>query len=231
MIGRLANRDLLIPYLLPYLAYVGVGVVLERAAFGREAVYAARLLLTAPLLVLAWPQLPRLRGPRSPAASLALGALVGLGGLALWVALLRSPAAALAPPWSDAAWGLRLLASATLVPVFEEILFRGLALGLAVQWQRARAAGDAHPWRAALERDSVQRLAPGAWTPLAVAASSALFALGHAPGQQWAALAYGVLMCGLWIARGDLLSCIAAHATTNLALALYVRATGHWELW
>jgi hypothetical protein len=38
-------------------------------------------------------------------------------------------------------------------------------------------------------------------------------------------------MCSLWIARGDLVSCISAHAVTNAALAVYVRATGSWALW
>jgi hypothetical protein len=135
-------------------------------------------------------------------------------------------------PWSDLPWALRLVASGSVVAVFEEVAFRGLALGLVVQWQRGRSgAGAVRAWQAALERDSVRSLEPGAWTPLAVAASSAAFALGHAPAQYLAAFAYGLLMCALWIARRDLLSCIAAHAVTNVALAGYVRATGHWGLW
>jgi hypothetical protein len=38
-------------------------------------------------------------------------------------------------------------------------------------------------------------------------------------------------MAALWIVRKDLLSCIVAHAVTNLGLGLYVRATGSWALW
>ncbi len=44
-------------------------------------------------------------------------------------------------------------------------------------------------------------------------------------------LTYGILISVLWITRKDLFSCIIAHATTNLTLALYVYFTGHWQLW
>jgi hypothetical protein len=58
-----------------------------------------------------------------------------------------------------------------------------------------------------------------------------LFALGHSSAEWTAAVAYGLLMAGLWILRKDLLSCVTAHVATNLGLALYVRVTGHWALW
>ena len=108
---------------------------------------------------------------------------------------------------------------------------RGWLLGFAVEWDRARRAGAPRPLERALDERSVHALEPGAWTPLALGLSSAVFALGHAPAHWPAALAYGIAMCGLWIARRDLVSCVAAHATTNLVLALYVRASGNWALW
>jgi membrane protease YdiL (CAAX protease family) len=74
-------------------------------------------------------------------------------------------------------------------------------------------------------------VAPGAASLLSVAASTALFALGHRAPEMPAAVAYGLLMAGLWVVRRDLLSCVAAHATTNVALALYVRETGSWGVW
>jgi hypothetical protein len=77
----------------------------------------------------------------------------------------------------------------------------------------------------------VTELEPGAWTPLAVGLSSVIFALGHSPAEYLAGVAYGLLMAGLWIVRRDLVSCIAAHAVTNLVLAAYVRASGSWGLW
>ena len=82
-----------------------------------------------------------------------------------------------------------------------------------------------------MEHGSLAAIAPGEWSALAVGVSSAVFAAGHAPAEWLAAFAYGLLMCSLWIARGDLVSCISAHAVTNAALAVYVRATGSWALW
>ena len=58
-----------------------------------------------------------------------------------------------------------------------------------------------------------------------------VFAAGHAPAEWLAASAYGLVMATLWIVRKDLLSCVLAHAATNVALALYVIANGRWELW
>ena len=112
----------------------------------------------------------------------------------------------------------------------EGLLMRGYVLRLLLQWQeerRDRAEAFAEVW----ERRSVHEVLAGAASPLAVLGSSAVFALGHAPAAWPAAALYGLLMAGLWIVRKDLLSCVAAHATTNLCLALWVRASGHWNLW
>ncbi len=123
------------------------------------------------------------------------------------------------------------MASATLPPLFEELMMRGWVLGVVVQWDHARRAGVEAPFSEALERRSILELRPGEWTPLAVGVSSVVFALGHTPEQWLAGVGYGLLMAWLWIVRQDLLSCIAAHAVTNTALAFYVRASGNWGLW
>ena len=126
----------------------------------------------------------------------------------------------------------RLAASGLVVPVFVELAMRGLVLRLVLQWQEARAAGAEKPFEEALARRSVKDVAPGAWSPLAVAVSTLAFMAMHDPATEWpAAAAYGALMAGLWIVRRDLLSCIVAHGVTNVVLACYVRATGAWALW
>jgi CAAX protease family protein len=224
------NRDLLLPYALPYLAYIGLGAAFD-GWLGRAGVYALRLVAVPALLAWGWRSYRSLFGPRSRAVSALVGAAAGLGGTVLWVALSRPFAGSGGQPWSDFDWALRLIGSGTLPPLFEELLMRGWLLGVAVQWERARRQAFRHPLEHALDARSIHELEPGAWTPLAVVFSTAVFAVGHAPAQWLAAFAYGLLMCGLWIARRDLVSCVAAHATTNLALALYVRAGGDWSLW
>jgi hypothetical protein len=38
-------------------------------------------------------------------------------------------------------------------------------------------------------------------------------------------------MALLWRHRRDLISCVTAHAVTNISLALFVLATGSWQYW
>ena len=224
-----SNAQLLIPYLLPYLVYVGAEAFPD--SLGPAPPYVARLLLVPLALAWAWRWYGPLRGPRPLVGSLALGAGAGLVGTALWILLLAPFAEPGGEAWDDLTWGLRLLASGTLPPIFEELLMRGWILGLVVQWERARRGGAEAPFGEALDRRSIRELEPGAWTPLAVGISSVVFALGHTPAAYLAAVAYGLLMAGLWIVRRDLVSCIAAHAVTNVTLALFVRASGSWGYW
>jgi len=225
-----SNRDLLLPYALPYLVYVGIDAACG-GWLGRAGVYALRLVVVPALLVWGWRRYRTLLGPRSAAGSVGVGALAGLAGTALWVALTWPFIGPGGEAWSELDWALRLIGSSTLPPVFEELLMRGWLFGVAVEWERARRDAAPRPLERALDERSVHELEPGAWTWSALAISSAIFAAGHAPAHWLAAFAYGLVMCGLWIGRRDLVSCVAAHATTNLVLALYVRASGNWALW
>ncbi len=225
----ISNAQLLVPYLVPYLVYVGVGALPD--SLGPAPPYAARLVLVPLALAWAWRWYGPLRGPRPLVGSVALGAGAGLVGTALWVALSTPFVEPGGEAWDDLAWGLRLLASGALPPVFEELLMRGWILGAVVQWEQARRAGADAPFGETLDRRSIHELEPGAWTPLAVGISSVVFALGHTPPEYLAGVAYGLLMAWLWIVRRDLVSCIAAHAVTNVTLALWVRASGSWGYW
>jgi membrane protease YdiL (CAAX protease family) len=224
-----ANRDLLLPYLAPYVAYVLVAT-LASDRISHEVDYAIRLVLTSAAMIWAWRFYVPLRGPRSPLVSIAVGVGAGLAGLALWIALL-APFVAEGEAWGLSAWLLRGIASAALVPIFEEQLMRGYVLRFAIQWDRAREAGTPDPFGAALDERSIEEVEPGAWTWTALLISTGLFTLGHSQPEWPAALAYGLLMAGLWIWRRDLLTCVVAHAVTNAALAAYVRAAGEWAFW
>ena len=227
--ARSASSQIL-PYVLPYFLYVAIGALADPRTHA-ELAYSARLLAVGGALAFFWREYRPLTGPRAVAGSLFAGVVAGLAGTGLWVAL-RLPFPAGSPaPWSDSAWLARALGSTALPPFAEELLFRGFALRVILLWERARAERRPLPFQDALERSSLADVAPGAWSALAVLGSSVLFAAGHTPAEWVAASAYGVLMCALWIARGDLVSCICAHAVTNAALALYVRASGQWGSW
>ena len=224
------NKDLLLPYLAPYLAYVAVASILKNQ-LTHEWSYAVRLLVVPALLVWGWKRYVPLVGPRSPVMSVMFGLAGGLLGTVLWILLLRPFVGNGGAPWSDTAFWLRFVSAGLVIPIVEELLLRGYALRLAFQWDMARKAGLKDPFERAYHEQSIDQVAPGAWSILAVAISTILFASGHDIKEWPAAIVYGLLMVTLWIVRKDLLSCVIAHSATNICLALYVRTTGHWSLW
>jgi len=227
---RPSNWAVLFPYVAPYFAYVLV-VSIPATLLPKPATYALAIAASGAALAYGWRWYLPLRGPGSPIVSVLVGVIAGVIGTALWVWIKAPFYEAGGEPWTAGAFWGRVAASSTVVPVFEELLFRGLVLLGAVQWDEARRAGSKDALGDALHDRSVLDLPAGAWTPAAIAVSTIAFAAGHAPGEWPAATAYGLLMAGLWIARRDLLSCVVAHATTNLTLALWVQKTGQWILW
>jgi membrane protease YdiL (CAAX protease family) len=194
--------------------------------------YLLRLIVVPLLLYWAWHWYCPLQGPNSPFVSILVGAAAGLVGLILWIALLApfvGPGDT--PPWSFKAFLLRLLSAGLLVPVFEELMMRGFIFRLTLQWDNARTNKEKRPLHVALNERSINDVNAGNWSWWAVALSTAVFTLGHSLHEWPAAVAYGLFMAFLWISRKDLIACIAAHAVTNIALALYVFATGMWQYW
>lgn len=227
---RAVNRLLLLPYALPYLIYVALASLLG-GRVSAEVNYVLRLVCVPIALAWGWRWYSGVRGPRSAWGSAAVGAVWGLVGAAVWVVLLRPLAPSVSDAWSGTAFALRLAAAGLLVPIFEELLMRGFLLRLAYQWDTLRRSGTPQPLASALDEQSVDEVPPGGWTPAAVVVSTLAFAAGHQVYEWPAAVVYGLLMAGLWIRRKDLLSCMAAHGVTNVALAAYVWTTGAWELW
>jgi hypothetical protein len=223
--------SLLFVYVLPYFLYVGVLGFVPEGALPRPWRYGLAVATSAAALAWAWRWYVPLRGPRSPAGSVVAGTLAGVAGTALWIALKSPFSEAGGEPWAPASFWARLLASASVVPVFEELVFRGLVLRGALQWDRLRRAGSTDPLGRTLHDHGPHEIAPGDWTAMALGVSSLAFASGHSPGEWIAAFAYGLLMAGLWIWRRDLLSCVIAHGVTNLTLAFWVRGTGQWTVW
>ena len=76
----ITNRQLLLPYAAPYLAYAGIASI-PRDYLSAEASYLLRLVVVPLLLVWAWRWYCSLRGPRSLAGSILVGAGAGLVGL------------------------------------------------------------------------------------------------------------------------------------------------------
>jgi CAAX prenyl protease-like protein len=106
---------------------------------------------------------------------------------------------------------LRTMRATLLVPVLEELFWRG--------WLQR--------WMQDLQFADVPL---GKYTPLAFWATAVLFATEHGPFWE-VGLVCGIIY-NLWMQKtrslGDLM---LAHATTNLALSAYVVATQRWMYW
>lgn len=204
------------PLLVPLLVIVGVAMATGAAATdGIDRLYAVRI-LAAGLVMWAY---------RSSYAALGWSwswpaVAVGLGVFGIWIGLEAAfppNAAVTGDPFSLPAgertfWFVcRVLGAVVLVPMAEELAFRGYLL---------RCLQGAE-----LDDDMI-----GRWNGFAVLVSSMLFGFLH-PGRWVAGTLAGVLFAWTFYRRGRLSDAILAHAVTNAVLAAYVLATGRWELW
>lgn len=105
----------------------------------------------------------------------------------------------------------RILGSMALVPIAEELFWRGWLMRWLI---------DPH-----FEKIPLGKYAPGAFWIVAV-----LFASEHGP--YWEVGLIAGVVYNWWIVRTrSLADCILAHAVTNGLLALWVLTTGEWQYW
>ena len=227
----LTNRQLIIPYTAPYLAYVGIASI-PPSFISVEINYLLRVFAVSALLLWARRWYCTLTGPRSLKGSMLVGTSVGIIGVILWIALLAPfTSVSTSAPWSFQGFVLRLFCAGLLVPFFEEIMMRGFIFRLALQWDSLRKYQTEETLQTVLDEHSINDVEPGQWSWLAVIISTLFFTAGHAMHEWLAALTFGLLMAFLWAYRKDLVACITAHAVANTVLAFYVFTTGNWHYW
>ncbi len=208
-----STQSPLVPVLLPLLTWIGVSLLSSSLSDGHDPFYGLRVIVTAGVL---WSQrtyyLARLRLPSGLAVS--TGAAVG----ALWllVVSLGDSSSPPAPPvlswsWSLSGWlFVRTLGAVAIIPLVEELAFRYFL----TRWVSERD----------FESISLRNLS---WIGILV--SSIVFSLVHE--QHLLALATGVIYCWLLRKRGELSDAVAAHAASNLVIALWVLATLDFRHW
>ena len=106
---------------------------------------------------------------------------------------------------------VRTLGCAALVPVVEELFWRGWLM----RWL--------------IERD-FRTAKIGAYAPFAFWAVALLFASEHGPYWEVGLIA-GVAYNWWCVRTQNLADCILAHAVTNSLLSAYVLSTGQWQYW
>lgn len=225
------NRDLLLPYAVPYFAYVGIAS-LGQDRLPVEINYILKIIIVSCLLYWAWKWYAPVTGPKKPIGSILYGIVFGIAGLVIWCLCMAPFIDYSSDPWTRTEFLLKLFTASLIVPVFEELFIRGYILRFAFQWNVNRQNNKLDsPLNETLDHNSINDVKPGAWSLMAIGISTIAFTAGHMPVQWLAAVAYSILISILWIIRKDLLSCMVAHGITNFTLALYVYFTGQWGLW
>ncbi len=162
------------------------------------------------------------------------GIFFGLVGIVLWIYLcglgIEARIAAMLPEWlqpearaafnpfaqiSDPVYrwafiGIRVTGMAILVPIVEELFWRGWLMRWVIS----------HEW---------EKVPIGKFTPASFLWVTALFTMAH---PEWlAAAVWCALINMLLYWKKDLWNCIVAHAVSNLCLAVYVMKFDAWNLW
>ena len=212
-------------YTAPFVAYVGMLAVEKTIPLPAELLYLVRILIVTLLIAgFSWPYLSF--RPTSSLASIGIGVAV----FVIWVApdvlfgyrhhwlfenSITGTAATSLPPGLKANLGfivLRCVGSAVLVPILEELFWRGWMM----RWL--------------IDNTNFLKVPLGKYVPFAFWMVAILFASEHGPFWE-VGLAAGIVY-NWWIVRTrNLADCILAHGVTNAVLAGYVLVTGRWQYW
>jgi CAAX prenyl protease-like protein len=228
--SRNGKTRLVLAYVAPFVLYLLLTSLAARFDRAYPAAYGIAIAVVGIATILL------LRGRRilKPHRRIFVPVLVGLVGFLLWVALatpqferaltsgfpdwLRPSPRAGYDPFSElepqavaiAFVTVRLIGLVILTPIAEELFWRGFLL----RWV------DSPDW---------EDVPLGTFRVRSFVVVTIFFVAVH---PEWfAAAAYCMLLNGLMYWKKDLWSCVVAHAASNLALAVYIMATGTWWLW
>jgi uncharacterized protein len=157
--------------------------------------------------VVLWVSICHLQLEQRILPAIGLGSLLGSGQRSAFNPLVELAAQ---PAW---AWGfltIRFIGLALVVPVIEEFFLRGFLMRACVS----------ENWPA---------VPFGTVNLLAVAAGTVVPMAMH-PGELFAALVWFSMITGLMVLTRNIWDCVAAHATTNLLLGIYVVVWNQWHL-
>jgi exosortase E/protease (VPEID-CTERM system) len=202
-----------VPYLMPFLAILAAAMISRAASADFEWFYALRVVAAAGAL---WYFRRSYRDLDFRFGW--LGAAAGVVVFAIWMAFEKTthspaPAALMqASTVARTAWvTVRILGAVIIVPIAEELAFRGFLL------RRLQSSDfETVTWKTF------------AWAPFLI--SSVAFGLLH--GERWlAGTIAGAIFALAQLRRGRIGDAIAAHSVANVLVAAWVLIAGDWQLW
>jgi CAAX prenyl protease-like protein len=211
-------------YVAPFGAFIAVMAAEHALLPHSQILYPIRFLIVLAVILLVSRPYLQLR-PRNPLASIAVGIAVFLIWIApdqlfgyrhFWLfdnAITGSASTSIPTDMQASLWflALRTLGSVALVPIIEELFWRGWLM----RW---------------LINPDFEKVPLGTYAPAAFWVVAILFASEHGPYWEVGLIAGAVY--NWWLIRTrSLADCILAHAVTNGILAAYVMASGQWQYW
>jgi CAAX prenyl protease-like protein len=218
------HRRATVAYVAPFLAFVGM-MAIEKS-LSLPPVYFYPLRFAVVLAIIATVSRPYLNlRPTMPLLSVAIGAAV----FAIWIGpdqlfgyrhhwlfenSMTGQAVSSLPPdlkGNIPFQVLRCVSSFALVPVLEELFWRGWMM----RW---------------LIDHEFMKVPLGQYAPMAFWMVALLFASEHGP--YWEVGLVAGIIYNWWLIRTrNLADCMLAHAVTNALLCAWVLATGQWQYW
>jgi exosortase E/protease (VPEID-CTERM system) len=198
-------------FLAPFIAMTAANIVIGAFAPHEQSVYPIKVFMVAAAIAIGWRAYAS-RWEKPSLLSVSVGAIIGV----LWIAtdpLKTSPLgdwiAGLAL-WQFVMWmTARALGSIILVPIAEELAFRGCLYRMIISPRFENVAFSTFSW-------------------LALIVSSAAFAMLH---ERWlAAFFAGLIYALLMLRRGRLSDAIAAHMASNAVIIAWAVAAQQWSL-
>jgi exosortase E/protease (VPEID-CTERM system) len=206
-----------VAFVVPLLATVLAHMVCKAFSVEFDIFYPLRTLFVAWVLFCFWEDwYPLVRD-----VSWRYAGALGLAVYVFWIVLvpvvadpLLVPGHSLDSPWTEVWIVCRVVGAVLIVPVVEELAFRGYLL------RRLQAPDFDH-------------VAIGSITLVSLLVSSLCFGLLHGDGPRtWVAgLGAGLAYALVTRHRGRLGDAVAAHGVTNLCLSIQVLALHQWSLW
>jgi exosortase E/protease (VPEID-CTERM system) len=204
-----------VPYLLPLFTITAAGMIARAASGTFEWLYPLRLISGAAALWFCRRQYRSLRWRPG-----LLSVVAGVAVFVVWIAMEPANHAPSVLPGALAtlstamrfAWiGCRLAGAVLIVPIAEELAFRGFLLRRLISTDFESVVSPRHAWMGLL-------------------VSSFLFGVLH--GDRWiAASIAGAVYGAVMLRRGRIADAVVAHATTNALLSWAVLGGGEWFFW
>ena len=211
-------------YVAPFAVFIAVMAAEHALLPHSQILYPIRLAIVLAVILLVSRPYLQLR-PKNPLASVAVGAAVFLIWIApdrlfgyrhFWLfdnAITGSASTSIPTDMQASLWflALRTLGSVALVPIIEELFWRGWLM----RW---------------LINPDFEKVPLGTYGFAAFWIVAVLFASEHGPYWEVGLIA-GVIYNWWMIRTKSLADCMLAHAVTNGILAAYVMASGEWQYW